>query len=352
MQAKKTAREVLGFDDTWVLILGIPILSFFIPLLFFKATLADGLLPYLPKWGISFLYTAAYWLSCRTIFIYARRRFPGHDEIRRRILFTIGAIIIAYIILNQILDVVHDSIGHAPQAGVTDFDYTVSTLLIIVLVSLLYESVFLYDRWKRSILEAEQLRRENVESQLEGLKSQVNPHFLFNSLNTLAYIIPEDPERAVQFVQKLSKVYRYVLEIQDEKLIPLREELGFLHSYIFLLTERFGKNLKVELKVPEESLHEQIVPLSLQILFENAMKHNIISSEQPLHVELWVENGRLIVRNNLQRKKQAIASTHIGLQNIRNRYAFFSSQEVDIMETRQYFTVSLPLIALPEKAAS
>lgn len=347
MGKQKNTREVLGFDDTWFLILGIPVLSFCIPFLFFKATLADGLAAYLPEWGISMMYTTAYWMACRTIFIYFRRRFPGQQETGKRIIYISLSVLAAYTVVNWSLDYVHVFLDHKEREGVTDFDYTVGTLMIVALVSTLYESAYLYDRWKISILETEKLKRENVESQLEGLKSQVNPHFLFNSLNTLTYIIPEDPGRAVHFVQKLSKVYRYILEIRDKKLISLEEELNFLHAYLFLVQERFGDNLQAELRAPEEALNLQLVPLSLQILFENAVKHNIISEEHPLRIELWVENNRLIVRNNLQRKRQAMPSTKLGLQNIRNRYAFFSEEKVDIIETKEFFTVSLPLIRVP-----
>lgn len=347
MGKQKNAEEVLGFDDTWFLILGIPVLSFFIPLLFFKATLANGLAAYLPEWGISMMYTAAYWMSCRTIFIYFRRRFPGQQETRKRLIYVSAAVLAAYTVVNWSLDYVHIFMGHKERAGVTEFDYTVGTLMIVALVSTLYESAFLYDRWKRTVVETEKLKRENIESQLEGLKNQVNPHFLFNSLNTLTYIIPEDPEKAVQFVQKLSKAYRYILEIRDKKLITLEEELNFLQAYLFLVQERFGENLRADIQVSDEALHAQLVPLSLQILFENAVKHNIISEERPLHIELWVENNRLVVRNNLQRKRQSMPSTNLGLQNIKNRYAFFSEERVDVVETDGFFTVSLPLIGVP-----
>ena len=251
MGKEKNAKEILGFDDTWFLILGIPVLSFCIPFLFFKATLADGLMAYLPEWGVSMMYTVAYWMACRTIFIHFRRRFPGQQETKKRVLYISGAVLLAYAVVNWSLDYVHVFMGILPREGVTDFDYTVGTLMIVALVGTLYESAFLYDRWKKSILETEQLKRENIESQLEGLKSQVNPHFLFNSLNTLTYIIPEDPDKAVHFVQKLSKVYRYILEIRDKKLISLEEELSFLHAYLFLVLERFGDNLRAILTIKE-----------------------------------------------------------------------------------------------------
>ncbi|HND89317.1 MAG TPA: histidine kinase, partial [Saprospiraceae bacterium] len=173
-------------------------------------------------------------------------------------------------------------------------------------------------------------------------------HFLFNSLNTLIYLIPEHSAKAVNFVQKLSKVYRYVLESRDAKVIPLAEEMDFLNAYIFLLKERFGDNLC--LRIGDLRAHPQaaIVPLSLQMLFENAIKHNIISAERPLCIEVFIENAHLVVRNNLQRKNQVMDSTGVGLQNIRDRYRMLSERSVEVIASPQHFTVALPLLSLQE----
>ena len=354
MKSKAERLDLFGFDDTWWMIIGIPIVSFVIPLLFFNSTLADGFVAYLPKWIVSFSYTCAYWFSARAIFTYFRRHFPAYKDTRKRLLYSALGIIATFIFWNKVLNEIHmsmDYFGH--DAGMKDSAYTAPSFTILFLVTTIYESVFFSYRWKQSIVETERLKSENIQSQLEGLKNQVNPHFLFNSLNTLTYIIPEDPEKAIKFVQKLSKVYRYILEIRDKKLIPVVEELEFLHSYIFLLKERFGENIKVNLDIPEEYEYRHIVPLSLQILFENAIKHNIISSSKPLQIDVYCENNdRLIVQNNLQRKKQSIPSTKVGLQNIKNRYAYFSDQKVDIIESETHFTVSLPLIFVPNKVIS
>lgn len=338
---KAKIKDVLGFDDTGLLLIGIPVMSFLIPLLFFRATLSEGLMPYLPKWGISLMYTSTYWLSMRTLFIFMRRRFPEHIQVSKRLFYTVAVAIVTYFVLNVILHLFHKH----DYTEVRDFDYNVASLTILALVSAIYEGIFLYDRWRRSIVEAEQLRRENMQSQLEGLKNQVNPHFLFNSLNTLAYIIPEDPSKAVKFVEKLSKVYRYILEIRDRQLIPLEEELDFLQSYVFLIKERFGDSFIMRLDIPAHLHPYQIVPLSLQILIENAIKHNVISTQMPLTVELFVENDHwLIVRNNLQKKKQEMPSTQVGLQNIKHRYTFFTNDEVVVEAASEYFSVRLPLL--------
>jgi two-component system LytT family sensor kinase len=346
---QKSVKEILGFDDTIALLMGIPIISFFVPITFFQADLSEGIIAYLPMWGVSLMYTVSYWAICRFIIIYGRRKFSSYSQTRHRLVFSFLSITASFFVINFVLDTIQYSLnieGHPP--GVTTSDVHLGSFLIIALVSLLYESVFLYDRWKLSILETEKLRRENVESQLEGLKNQVNPHFLFNSLNTLAYIIPENPEQGVKFVQKLSKVYRYILEISDQKLIKLEEELNFLQAYNFLLKERFGENLEIRIEVPEEYRRQKIVPLSLQILFENAIKHNIISSEQPLLIELDIEGGKVCVKNNLQRKTQVMHSTGMGLQNIKNRYAYFTEEEVLVSTADAHFSVCLPLVKVSE----
>lgn len=349
MLNKERAVQYLGFSDIPHLLIGIPTVAFFFPIVFFKADLSQGLLAYLPKLTISFIYTTSYWISIRELLFHMRIRYRTPEETPRRILYTIIGVLIIFIIVNSVVGLIHhDVLGFGdPMAtsGLTHYDYKLPSLTVIILVASIYEGIFFYQRWKEAIIETEQLKRENVQSQLEGLKSQVNPHFLFNSLNTLIYIIPEDPDKAVVFVRKLSKVYRYILEIRDKELISVAEELAFLQSYIFLLKERFGESFQVVIDVPEEHHEDKIVPLSLQMLLENAIKHNVISKSKPLLVELYIdEKGVLVIRNNLQKKVQQMPSTNVGLENIKKRYAFFTENRVIVQETPSFFTVSLPLV--------
>ncbi|MEO1436105.1 MAG: histidine kinase, partial [Bacteroidota bacterium] len=216
----------------------------------------------------------------------------------------------------------------------------------IIMISI-YEGIYFFSQLRRSVTETERLKRANVQAQLDTLKNQVNPHFLFNSLNTLATIIPEDAELSVEFVQKLSKVYRHILEFKDRKIISLEDELDCLRAYQFLLKIRFGDNFRMNIEVDNDLMQRQVVPMSMQILLENAIKHNIISNQRPLQVDVFVEgNARLIMRNNLQKKNQVIDSTQTGLQNIRDRYTLLTQQKVDVIVTDKYFMVSLPLIKL------
>ncbi len=344
-ELKEQPWKWLGFDDRWLVLLGIPLLSFSIPLLLFDATLSEGLSAYWPKWLVSGIYTASYWLSARTVFIYFRKRHPGAGQTKRRVLRTWGTMVAVFFLVNLLLGWLCVSfLNDMGEVAVSEFDMAVGSFLILALTGSIYEAVYFYHNWKQTLLEAEQLRRAQAESQLEGLRSQVNPHFLFNSLNTLAYLIPEDEARAVRFVQHLSKVYRYILEIRGKQLVTLEEELSFLEAYRFLVRERFEDNLQIGLEVAPEALSKSMAPLSLQMLLENAIKHNIISQAQPLVIRVVAKGEWAEVCNTLQPKKQVADSTGVGLENISRRYAYFSNRKVEVVQTDGQFCVRLPLI--------
>lgn len=338
-------KKILGFDDTWLMLLGIPLTCLVMPL--FIINLSEFTWSnYFFNFNITGIYTVIFWFAFREIFKHTRTKYPKFSQVGIRLIYQMILVAICYVVADTSIDYLCRELLFSDKNLNGDLlAATTAAIIMIALLCSVYEGIYFYQQLKQSIQEKEQLQRENILSQLEGLKNQVNPHFLFNSLNTLSYLIPEDSDRAVNFVQQLSKVYRYILEIRSKKLIPLKEELDFLHAYIFLLKERFEENLHVEITIPEQQLTLQIVPLSLQILFENAIKHNIISSKKPLLIEVFVdEAGKLIVQNNLQQKKQQMASTKVGLQNIKNRYRFFSDESVEVLRTTTSFIVALPLI--------
>jgi len=190
------------------------------------------------------------------------------------------------------------------------------------------------------------MHEENINSQLEILKTEVSPHFLFNSLNNLMSLIEENQSVAANYVQQLSHVYHYVLLAKERKLVELKEELDFLKSYAFLLYRRFGENLTFSLDIEPKYLNYYMPPLSLELLVENVVKHNIISKNKPLNVDIYVEKGNLIVKNNIQKKPTKEPSTKIGLNNIEKRYRFLCDKKIEVLETRTSFTVKLPLILL------
>lgn len=194
------------------------------------------------------------------------------------------------------------------------------------------------------LLKAERQEKENILSQYETLKNQVNPHFLFNSLNALAQLVHDDPHLAEEFIKKLTKVYRYVLDFRDMILVSLEEELHFLENYFFLQKIRFGENLDLNRQIPDEVLHRQIPPLTLQIILENAIKHNIISRAQPLHITLAFEADTLVVRNNLQLRNESVISTGIGIQNITKRYELMAHRKPAFGVKEGYYEARVPLL--------
>jgi LytS/YehU family sensor histidine kinase len=218
---------------------------------------------------------------------------------------------------------------------------------VIFIITVIDWGLYLLESWRNSLAEIERFRKERIEFQFEMLRNQVNPHFLFNSLNTASSLIYENQDAASKFVKQLAKVYRYVLEQQSKELVSLQEEKQFISSFIYLLELRFANNLKVDLIIPDVYSSLLVLPMGLQLLVENALKHNIVSAKKPLHLEIFVENGAndyLVVRNNLQRKTQTEYSSQLGLSNIVNRYAFITEFAVMIEETENTFTVKLPLI--------
>jgi len=187
--------------------------------------------------------------------------------------------------------------------------------------------------------------RENIRSRFEALKNQVNPHFLFNSLNALSTLVHEDADLAESFILKLTRIYRYVLDLNDRTLIPLEDELGFIDNYLFLQQIRFGNNLRLYRQVDREALRKKVPPLSLQLLVENAIKHNVISAENALTIELRVEEGDvLLVKNNLQKRLRKVESTGLGLKNLRSRYQLISDRMPEFVEEKDAYLARIPLL--------
>jgi len=328
--------------------IGIPLVSLMINLILFGDLIEEGLLNVLGTCQfIAVIYTFIFWQIFRQLYLQVTKRHPGYDNAHKRYMVLVPLIFIGFFIVKYVLNITLDPFLHKLSSiyEPKPLIESLSSFTFIILVNTMYEGAHLFVELKASQLEKEKLVKANISSQLEGLKSQVNPHFLFNSLNTLASIIPEDEERSIRYVNKLSKVYRYILEIGDKKLVTVAEEFNFLKSYTFLLQERFGDNFKVDIDVPEQYHSMYVMPLSLQITLENAIKHNIISKKQPLYVNIKVKEASLLeISNTLQKKKSLGGSPGKGLLNIKNRYKFFTHHEVVVDETADSFIVSLPLL--------
>jgi ligand-binding sensor domain-containing protein len=202
-----------------------------------------------------------------------------------------------------------------------------------------------YVRRRETNLKArERLEKEKIKFQFQTLKNQVNPHFLFNSFNTLIGVIEQDKETAVEYVEKLSDFYRDILVNREKDLIPLRKELEMIQNYYFLQIKRYKKNFVLQISIDGTLGDTLVAPLTLQLLVENAIKHNVISTEKPLVVEIFQEDDCLVVRNNLQRKTISEPSTGLGLNNIINRYQLLTENKVRVAETERDFSVYIPLL--------
>lgn len=201
-----------------------------------------------------------------------------------------------------------------------------------------------FRRWKAQIERAEKLEKEKTQVQFDNLKNQLNPHFLFNALTSLNSLIYSDQDLASDFLQNLSRVYRYLLQHKDKEQVSLQTEVDFIQDYIFLLDTRFGRAFQVKFILSEQAKERGIVPVTLQILIENAIKHNVLNEMRPLSVEIMDEGEYLIVRNNLQRKKTVESSNQQGMENLKTLYRFLSPYNVMIEETPHYFTVKIPLL--------
>ena len=190
------------------------------------------------------------------------------------------------------------------------------------------------------------LKKEQMASKYESLKNQVNPHFLFNSLNALTNLVYEDQDQAANFIRQLSKVYRYVLDTRAQEVVELKTEMEFIDSYLYLQKIRFDEKLKVEIDVNGYE-NRMVPPMSIQMLLENAIKHNTIAKDEPLTIQIKVEEDKVIVSNNLQKKNIPVSEiSGTGINNITSRYEFLSQEKVEVLETETDFTVKLPLLKL------
>ncbi len=231
---------------------------------------------------------------------------------------------------------------------------------VTMIFGLIFYVMEFFRAWKKSLTQEEEFKREKLILQYEALKNQVNPHFLFNSLNTLSSLIHADPNKADSFVRKLSNVYRYILEQKDKDLVSLQSEMEFVRNYIDLQKIRFEESLRVDYRIGNTDDLE-VIPNSIQMLVENAIKHNVITSENPLRLEIFVEDDHyLVVRNNLQKKKTISRQdtkqpdwVQIGLKNIKARYEYLTNKrflvndpdnDFIIEDDRGHFIVKLPLI--------
>jgi LytS/YehU family sensor histidine kinase len=294
------------------------------------------------------------WKGHSFIHDYLDRIYPWFDRTGIRVFLTVIQLFVYPIVSITFVHVFAQYVMGAQTQYFTKsgfIEMNLSAILIGTFITLFSLSSQFLQSWRQAEINAEKLKAAHISSQFETLKNQVNPHFLFNSLNVLTNLVYEDQDTAAKFIKQLSQVYRYVLESREKNLVTLDAELEFLEAYTFLQSMRFGKSLQVNIQIAQEKKTLEVPPMSIQLLIENAIKHNIVSKKTPLEVDVYIDaDEMLVVKNNVQRKNiLKEESSGIGLKNITERYKYLSKRVVEVKETGETFMVSIPVLAENDK---
>jgi len=302
------------------------------------------------KWTgfYSVIYTLSLHLSNTLLFIKLDEIFKNERFTKKRIVigFIASFILSLFVIfLLRIFEevIIENSSLESFLKNESPKNYIFSSLITFI-VLLIIHFIYLYKYYQESRLKEQKIIAGTANAQFESLKNQIDPHFLFNSLNVLSSLIEENPENAQQFTISLSKIYRYVLEQKDKELVTVQEELAFAKTYMNLLKMRFENSITFELPGSLDNTDFKVVPLSLQLLLENTIKHNVVSENKPLHIKIFIKENFLVVENNLQKKDILNDRKGVGLQNIVSRYAILTERTVLIDENKNSFSVYLPIL--------
>lgn len=286
------------------------------------------------------------WLGNTYFGIKVSESYSWLDEPKKRLFAGIVTIVVyssvAYILVQFFMNYIF--FGETPDnAWKWVSNQLKFTVPISLLIAFTFNSIGFFKAWKNAELNAQKLESEMLRYKYESLQNQINPHFLFNSFNVLSELVTEDQQLAVKFIDKLSSLYRYVLESKEKELVPLSEEVEFLESFIFLLKIRFENKVEFNWKVDKNEKFF-IVPMALQLLVENAVKHNIATSKKVLKINIEKQGEFIVVNNNLQEKSSVEHSTKKGLKNLKQQYSFFTEKEIEIEKTAKKFEVKIPLL--------
>lgn len=344
----KNAKTILGFNDYLFVFAGVlinthTVMAIYYTGAFFKVKFTD----YLVTWFGEFLCILILWLVIRQLYLQLLKKFKGVQHIKKRLLI-IPTFLIPYFFICFWYIKLIQPFFRLDHADFTDPNVAVQILTgaVIFFIDMgFYEALHLFVELKNTKIEEEIRKKESVTSQLLNLKNQISPHFLFNSLNTLVHLIDVDKEKSKEFVHKLASIYKTTLEISDQNLISLKDELRYINDYTDLLQERFGENVNFKIEINDCEKEKKLIPLSLQLAVENAVKHNIITTKHPLKINILTQNGYLVIKNNLQKKHSNGIQYGLGLKNIRKRYELLSNERVIIESGKVDFILKLPLLS-------
>ena len=294
------------------------------------------------------LYTFVIGYACLAYFTYIKKlKFDKYENVKLIIYGIVGTTIVTLICIFFLRIFVEVLIYGMP------FDtfiyneswqgYSFGLWITLTIISVFYV-IFFYTRYQKNRIKEQKIIAGTASAQFDALKNQLDPHFLFNSLNVLTSLIDENPEAAQNFTTSLSKVYRYVLEQKNKELVSVDEELKFARTYVRLLKMRFEDSIVFEVPDKASNSDAKVVPLALQLLLENAVKHNIVNATKPLKIRIFELDGNLVVENILQPKEVLKNSTGVGLTNIKQRYSLLTGRQVEINKTASHFSVAIPML--------
>ena len=299
-------------------------------------------------WGIYFFYCVVLTAVNRIYFMIFDKKLGWEGASLSKILLAAGGSVVLtllfYFFCRVVDEVYFNSKDFSEFIASERPVYYLGPLLFITIISLFFHLVYFYKALQEKKVKQQKIIAGTASAKFDALKNQLDPHFLFNSLNVLASLIDENPDQAQRFTTSLSKVYRYVLEQKDKELVSLEEELKFASTYMKLLKMRFENSIYFEIPETFSNSEAKVVPLSLQLLLENTIKHNIVSENKPLKIRIYEADGYLIVENNFQKKEVLGNRKGVGLQNIVNRYNVVTKRQVLIEQTEDFFRVKLPVL--------
>ena len=325
-----------------LMIFGIPVVGFLLTFILNNGQFDLFSSEYCINCIATIVVTGINWLGCRYIVIKLWNKYPWHIhpvkhilvEIPVVLLFTIGLNLLvswAFVLLEkEVLDM-----------GLLFRNTAIIVLLVSFLVSL-HEALFFYFQWKENFNKSLVLEKARIKAEYDALKNQINPHFLFNNLNTLITLVDKN-KQATNYIQVLSDFLRYTLDLKESDIKTVGSELDIVKKYVYLQKLRFGDKLIFTTEVDEKYYDHKLPSMALQMIVDNAIKHNTISNDKALSIMIFIDSSYIVVKNNLQ-KRYGVISTNQGLENLKRRYSFITGKEVKIIETDKNFTVKLPLI--------
>jgi two-component system LytT family sensor kinase len=331
---------------TWCFIISMPFITFAMCYIMYGDRLYHEWLPWL--YGFLLIYLIGYgsWRMHYQYDYFLQKKLPGIEHTKKRVLYKL---LIYLLIMSPSVLVIVFVFHYFHIAGYSIKPGDIRNMLLVglatnIVFETLYEVVYIIDKYKETAVESELLESMHLQQEFDNLKDRVNPHFLFNCFNTLSSLISENKSMASSFLNDLSKVYRYLLQNNLDGMSTVESEIKFIHSYFKLMSIRYGERVELTVQIDKKYYPYLVPSLSLQLLVENAVKHNVVSKHAPLCIEIFTTEGKqLVVNNNLNRKVIKEKSTRIGLKNIESKYKLMNKEGFQVIDGETYFMVVLPL---------